>query len=131
MLPSKTLSLTIPRNWVDLYETIWKPDFFPQWASGLSQTPLEAEGNHWVAKGPKGTVKVRFSDYNPFGIMDHWVDTGLGREIYLPMRVIANQEGADVAITVYRQPFTGDARFAEDIACVERDLQALHTLMTT
>lgn len=131
MLPSKTLSLTIPRNWVDLYETIWKPEFFPQWAAGLSDSPLEAEGNYWKAKGPNGAVKVRFSEYNAFGVLDHWIDTGLGREIYMPMRVIANQEGAEVVITVYRQPFTTDERFAEDIALIERDLRSLHTLMTT
>ena len=26
MLPSQTVTLTIPRNWLDLYETIWKPN---------------------------------------------------------------------------------------------------------
>ncbi len=29
MLSSQTLSMTIARNWLDLYETIWKPEFFP------------------------------------------------------------------------------------------------------
>lgn len=37
MLSSRTLSLTIPRHWLDLYETIWKPEFFPKWAPADAQ----------------------------------------------------------------------------------------------
>ena len=131
MLPSQTISLTIPRNWVDLYETIWKPDYFPKWASGLSQSALEQDGNYWKAVGPEGEVKIRFTEHNPFGVMDHYVDTGFGKEIYVPMRVVGNEEGAEVLITLFRQPFTSDEKFAEDAAVVKRNLQALHTLLTT
>jgi len=130
MLPSRSISLTIPRNWLDLYETIWKPEYFPKWASGLSQTSLMQEGDYWKAKGPEGTVKIRFTEHNTFGVMDHYVDTGSGKEIYIPMRIIANQQGADVVITVFRQPLMSDEKFEQDIAWVKRDLQRLHALMT-
>ncbi|MEM6161279.1 polyketide cyclase [Erwinia sp. P6884] len=131
MLPSQTLSLTIPRNWVDLYETIWKPDYFPHWASGLSHSPLVQEGHYWKTVGPEGTVKIRFTDHNSFGVMDHYIDTGSGKEIYVPMRVVGNQEGAEVLITLFRQPFMSDEKFKQDSEWVQRDLQALHTLLTT
>ncbi|WP_312240779.1 polyketide cyclase [Pantoea sp.] len=130
MLPSHTLSLTIPRNWLDLYETIWKPDYFPKWASGLSSGTLEPEGNHWKAKGPEGSIKIRFTEHNPYGVMDHWVDTGFGKEVYMPMRVIANEQGAEVIITLYRQPLMSDEKFEQDIALVKSDLDALHRLLT-
>ena len=58
MLPSQTVTLTIPRNWLDLYETIWKPKCFAKWASGLSSSTLTQEGQYWKAKGPEGTVKI-------------------------------------------------------------------------
>ncbi len=131
MLPSQTVSLTIPRNWVDLYETIWKPDYFPKWATGLSQSSLVQEGIYWKANGPEGVVKIRFTDHNAFGVMDHYVDTGFGKEVYVPMRVVANQEGADVLITVFRQPLVSEEKFAQDVAWIKRDLQTLHTLLTT
>lgn len=131
MLPSQTISLTIPRNWVDLYETIWKPDYFPKWASGLTQSELEQEGNAWKANGPNGAIKIRFTDHNAFGVMDHFIDTGFGKEVYVPMRVIANEEGAEVAITVFRQPLMSDEKFAQDVEWVKRDLHTLHTLLTT
>ncbi len=131
MLPSQTLSLTIPRNWVDLYETIWKPDYFPKWASGLSQSELEQEGNAWKANGPDGAVKIRFTDHNPFGVMDHFIDTGFGKEVYVPMRVLGNEEGAEVLITVFRQPLMSDEKFAQVVEWVKRDLGTLHTLLTT
>lgn len=130
MLSSRTLSLTIPRHWLDLYETIWKPEFFPKWASGLTNSTLEPEGNRWRATGPQGTVKIRFTPHNPFGVMDHWVDTGFGKEIYMPMRVIANEQGAEVMVTVYRQPLTSEDKFKQDIEWVSKDLEKLNQLLT-
>lgn len=131
MLPSRTISLTIPRNWMDLYETIWKPEFFPKWASGLSHSALVQEGSYWKAKAAEGTVKIRFTEHNQLGVMDHYVDTGFGKEVYVPMRIIANQEGAEVVITVFRQPLMSDEKFEQDIEWVKRDLQTLHHLMTS
>lgn len=130
MLSSRTLSLTIPRHWLDLYETIWKPEFFPKWASGLTSSTLEPEGNHWRARGPQGTVKIRFTPHNPFGVMDHWIDTGFGKEVYMPMRVIANEQGAEVVVTVYRQPLTSEEKFNQDIEWVSKDLEKLNQLLT-
>lgn len=131
MLSSHTLSLAIQRNWVDLYETIWKPEFFPKWASGLSQGPLEQDGDSWRGRGPQGPVKVRFTEHNPFCIMDHYIDSGYSKEIFVPMRIVANEEGSQVLITVFRQPLLSDDKFAQELEWVKRDLQALHTLLTT
>ena len=130
MLSSRTLSLTIQRHWLDLYETIWKPEFFPKWASGLTSSTFEPEGHRWRAKGPQGTVKIRFTPHNPFGVMDHWIDTGFGKEIYMPMRVIANEQGAEVVVTVYRQPLTSEEKFKQDIEWVSKDLEKLNQLLT-
>ncbi|MFG1174739.1 polyketide cyclase [Erwiniaceae bacterium CAU 1747] len=131
MLSSHTLSIAIPRNWVDLYETIWKPEFFPEWVSGLSNTPLEQDGNIWRGKGPQGAINVRFTEHNPYCIMDHYVDTGLSKEIFVPMRIVANGSGSQVLITLFRQPLLSDERFAQELERIRQDLQTLHTLLTT
>ncbi|PIJ50760.1 polyketide cyclase [Erwinia sp. OLTSP20] len=130
MLPSYVVTQTIARNWVDLYETIWQPPFFSRWASGLSQGEMVAQGDRWKSRGPDGDVLIRFTDHNVYGIMDHYVGSGLGKEIYIPMRVIANQLGAQVMITLFRDDLTSEARFADDVAAVKRDLQTLNQLMT-
>lgn len=130
MLSSQTLSMTIARNWLDLYETIWKPEFFPKWASGLSGNTLEPEGTHWRAQSAEGKIKIRFTSHNPFGVMDHWINNGVGKEIYMPMRVIANEQGAEVLITVYRQPLMSEEKFSKDIEWVRKDLAQLNKLLT-
>lgn len=131
MLSSHTVSLAIQRNCIDLYETIWKPDFFPKWVSALGQGPLEQDGNSWKSQGPHGPVKARFTDHNAFCIMDHYIDSGYSKEIFIPMRIVANEEGAQVLVTVFRQPLLSDEKFAQRLESAQHDLQTLHNLLTT
>lgn len=130
MLDAKTISISISLPWRDLYDQIWRPETFPKWASGLSQSSLERDGDHWTAVGPEGRVRIRFTDYNAFGVMDHHVDLGSGPEIYVPLRVIANGEGAEVLLTLFRQPGMTDEKFMADAEWIERDLAALRALVT-
>ena len=129
MLESRTLSIAIGKPWTEVYESIWRPENFPQWASGLSKGSLAKDGNRWRVEGPTGTVRIRFTDHNPFGVMDHYVDTGNGPEIYVPLRVIANREGAEILLTLFRQPGMSEKQFLTDVEWVNRDLSALATLM--
>lgn len=63
--------------------------------------------------------------------MDHYVDTGgEDGEVYIPLRVIRNGDGAEVMLTLFRQPEMSDTKFAADAKWVARDLQALKTLVT-
>ena len=36
--------------------------------------------------------------------MDQFVDTAAGAEIYVPLRVLQNGDGAEVLLTLFRQP---------------------------
>ena len=128
MLEAKTISVSIPCPWMTLYETIWQPEVFPRWASGLAESTLEKEGDRWLAKGPEGMVKIRFTEWNEFGIMDHYIDVGADQEVCVPMRVVPNGDGAEVLFTLYRLPGMTDAKFAADAAWVMQDLQALKSL---
>ncbi|RFB74988.1 SRPBCC family protein [Methylovirgula sp. 4M-Z18] len=128
MLEAKTLSISIPRPWQDLYEAIWRPEFFPKWASGLSSSALTWDGEQWRAQGPEGPIRIRFSAHNPYGIMDHTVDTGMGEPVYVPMRVLANGDGAEVMLTIFCQPAMTAEKFEADLQWVEGDLQALKAL---
>lgn len=128
MLDAHTLSVSIDRPWQSLYEAFWRPEAFAEWASGLSQAKLTRDGECWRAEGPQGAVSIRFTDHNPFGIMDHWVALGDGREIYVPLRVLANEQGAEVQLTLFRQPDMDEDTFAQDAAWVRRDLLMLKAL---
>lgn len=128
VLESHTLSVRIPCNWRVLYERIWRPENFSEWASGLSGSEMEKAGALWKATGPGGVVRIRFTDHNDFGVMDHWVELADGQAVYVPLRVIANGEGAEVQLTLFRQPGMTSARFEEDAAWVRRDLEALKVL---
>lgn len=130
MLESQVVSISIHRPWNEVYEAIWRPDSFPKWASGLSQSSLIQQPNGtWRAEGPTGRVTIRFTDHNPYGVMDHYVLTEAGMEVYVPMRVIANMDGADVALTLFRQPGMSERQFLHDIDWVRRDLATLQALI--
>ena len=57
--------------------------------------------------------------------MDHWVELADGKTVYVPVRVIANCEGAEVQLTLFRQPGMTADKFEGDAEWVRRDLEAL------
>lgn len=130
MLASRTLGIAIELDWREAYEAVWRPEVFPKWATGLSMAPLEpAEDGWWKTEGPAGPVRIRFTARNGFGIMDHHVDTGSGAEIYVPMRIVANGQGAEVLFTLFRQPGISETAFAADVEWVVHDLATLKALV--
>jgi hypothetical protein len=104
MLETRTISISINRNWNDVYEAIWRPEGFPKWASGLSKSSLAKYGEVWKTEGPEGPegpITIRFTDNNVFGVMDHYVNVGIGSQIYIPLRIIPNGDGAEVLLTCF------------------------------
>lgn len=129
MLPARSFSVSIRKDAHAVYELIWHPEFFSHWATGLSESALHQDGDQWLTKGPEGATRIRFTPHNGFGVMDHFVHTGDGAEIYVPLRVVANGEGSEVIITLFRQPDMDEERFSADIKLVNRDLKALKRLI--
>ncbi|SMG53498.1 polyketide cyclase [Paraburkholderia susongensis] len=127
-LDSMTLSVTVNRNWRQLYDEFWRPEEFPRWASGLSDASLTNVDGKWRAKGPEGPIEIIFSGHNAYGIMDHRVRLNDDRTVYIPLRVIENGDGAEVLLTLFRQPGMSDVRFAGDADWVRRDLERLREL---
>jgi hypothetical protein len=129
MLESRTIRVSIDRNWKEVYDAVWRPEDFPKWASRLSKSKLARDGDAWQAEGPEGPVRIRFTAHNDFGVMDHYVQSGGGPEIYVPLRIIQNGDGADVQFTLFRQEGMSDAKFAADAEWVARDLASLKALV--
>jgi hypothetical protein len=128
MLPARTYSVSIKRDWRELYEQIWRPEFFPKWASGLSDSGLRPGDGAWLADSPGGPIHVRFTERNDHGVMDHFVKPGDGSEIYIPLRIVENGGGSEIMLTLFRQPDMTDEKFSADAKWVIRDLRKLKEL---
>jgi len=120
--------VSIARPAAEVYAFAHRPESFPQWAAGLG-AGLTRDGDRWVAHGPDGDVHVRFSPQNPYGVLDHWVTLADGTEISIPLRVVANGDGAEVTLTLFRVPGMDDATFARDQGMVSADLARLKALL--
>jgi hypothetical protein len=87
--PCRPISIGIHRPAAAVYAFAHRPETFPQWAAGLG-AGLTRDGEAWIADGPDGDVRVRFSPKNGLGVLDHWVTLADGTEISIPLRVVAN-----------------------------------------
>jgi len=126
--PCRPISIGIHRPAEAVYAFAYLPEAFPKWAAGLG-AGLTRDGETWIAHGPDGDVRVRFSSENAFGVLDHWVTLADGTEISIPLRVVANGDGAEVTLTLFRLPGMDDATFERDAGRVAEDLSTLKRLL--
>jgi hypothetical protein len=122
------ISVSIERPPNDVYAFVSNPENLPKWATGLGSSIKNVRGE-WIADAPMGNVKVKFSEKNKFGVLDHEVVLESGVSINNPMRVIANGKGSEIFFTLIRQPETSDEKFAQDAQWVEKDLKILKGLL--
>jgi hypothetical protein len=137
---SRTISVSIDRDWRGVYEFASVPENFPRWAAGLGRRfervsrlgrsePSTSLGEEWTAEDPDGRpIRIRFSPPNEFGVLDHVVLAG-GSETSNAMRIVQNGTGAEAMFTLLRTPEMTETAFAADAAAVERDLKALKALL--
>jgi hypothetical protein len=136
--PSLYLSIWIDRDPGAVYNFLHRPENFPLWASGLASglRPAPASGDRpaadsgdWLAAGPEGEVRIRFSPRNDHGVADHWVFLPVGQVVFVPLRVIANGSGSEVTLTLFRLAEMSDEIFARDADWVRRDLARLKEVL--
>lgn len=127
-LPCKHLSVTIPRPAAAVYGFLKDPANWTQWASGLGELRQDAATGIWTARQPEGVMMIAFTPPNDFGVLDHTVTTPEGKEIDVPLRVIANGDGCKVILTLFRQPEMDDVEWARDQEWVRKDLEKLSTI---
>jgi len=125
---SRTISVDIACDWKKAYDFASVPENFSRWASGLGKS-FRQENGEWWAQGPEGPVKIRFSERNEFGVLDHVVTTPSGAEVYIPLRIIANGTGCLAMLTLFRLPGMTAEKFDADAEWVRRDLSTLRTLL--
>ena len=122
------LSVSIEREPEAVYAFASNPENLPQWAQGLGQGVKRA-GEHWEVKTGQGTVGLRFTPHNQYGVLDHTVMLPDGSEVYVPMRVMPNGEGSEVMLVLFRQPGMDEPEFARDAGLMQNDLLSLKALL--
>ncbi len=125
---ARKLSIRIDRPAAEAYEFLCLPENFPKWASGLG-TSLQNVDGEWIAQSPEGPVRVRFSERNSFGVLDHSVTRPGGTGVYIPLRVIPKGAGCELVLTLVREPGMSDEKFAADAQWVMRDLMAARRIL--
>jgi hypothetical protein len=130
MKPVETrhVSISIARGAAEAYAFLAAPESFLKWASGLAAS-MKKVGGEWRVQNPEGPAKVRFSELNTYGVLDHWVKLATGEEVHIPLRLLPNGEGCELVLTVFRRPGKSDAEFAADAEWVMRDLRAAKALL--
>jgi hypothetical protein len=83
----------------------------------------------WVAEGPLGSVRVRFTPPNDLGVADHDVLLPTGETVRNPIRVLPNGTGSSVVFTLMRLAGVSEQQFDDDTQAVKRDLDTLKGLL--
>ena len=125
---ARNISVSIERDWREVYEFAHLPENFPRWATGLAAF-LRKDGEQWVTDTPEGEVRVRFTPRNDFGVLDHFVTLATGVQIHVPLRVVANGSGSEVILTLFLLPGMTDEIVERDADLVSNDLRALKRLL--
>ncbi len=125
---SRHLSRVISRSPALVYGFASNPDNLPRWATGLTESDVVREGDALLVESPMGTVTVRFSPQNEYGVIDHDVTLPSGTTVTNPVRVLAHPEGSEIVFTV-RQIELSDEELDRDCRMVEADLDRLKRLM--
>jgi hypothetical protein len=125
---SRTITVRINRPFDTVYAFLVNPENWSGWAKGLGKSLRRSEDG-WIADSQGGTIHIRFTPRNNFGVLDHYVTRPSGEHIYVPMRLIANSSGSELLFTLFREPDMSDERYASDADFVRRDLQGLNELL--
>ncbi|TGL47482.1 SRPBCC family protein [Leptospira wolffii] len=128
-LKAKHIGVTISAAFSSAYKYLSDPGNFPEWASGLCKSITRLSGNEWMVDSPMGKVKVKFTESNPFGIIDHYVELEPGKIVYNPMRILENEEGCEIVFTLFQTMGMSEEKFKEDEAWVRKDLEELKNLL--
>ena len=122
--PARHISRFIDRKPAEVCAFLADHRNLPKWAAGLSSGISEANGVI-ISESPMGKVQVRFAPGGKLGIFDHDVTLPDGQTFHNPLRVLKNDAGSEVVLTLYRHPGVTDEAHEKDAALVAADLERL------
>ncbi len=124
LLTSRMVSVSIHCAPSKVYAFVSNPANLPKWATTFCRSIAHSNGA-WVIETAQGPMNIRFAPKNPFGVLDHYLTSSSGEEIFVPMRVVPNVEGCEMIFTLFQQPGMSDDNYAHDAELVKQDLGTL------
>lgn len=83
----------------------------------------------WLVDTSQEQIKVIFVENINFRILDHRVKLKSGVAVYVPMRVVNNNDGSEMIFTLFQTPKITDEMIKKDIKMVENDLNHLKAII--
>ena len=104
------------------------PAKLPLWAAGVS-SGIREESGRWYADSPMGPVEVAFTGPQEAGVLDHDVTLPDGTVVHNPMRVVPNDNGSEITVTLFQRTGMTDEEFRSDARQITEDLDRLARLL--
>lgn len=125
---SRHISEHIGRPVDAVYAYVSNPANLAHWAPGLGNSVAQVDGQ-WFVDTPAERLRFAFAPRNDFGVLDHYLTMSTGEVIYVPVRAIADDDGAEVVFTLRRRPGMTDEQFKSDGDAVVADLARLKVIL--
>ncbi|KQN76800.1 MULTISPECIES: hypothetical protein [unclassified Devosia] len=132
MFPSVTISLTIRRPFAAVYTFLSTPANLNEWINGVIERPLERLSDyHWQAQFDGEEVELHFTPPNVYGVLDLRVSDDRGTRRQYWVRVLPNDDGAELSCTILQVRGETDAQFASECEWLRTDLNVLRNYIET
>ena len=131
MFSARSFGVSIARPVTEVYDYLAEPENLTNWMTVLGTRLRKADGAHWIAEAPvvdTGPITIGFSPRNRFGVLDYEFSHG-DRTTTFPMRVLANDEGSEVVVTLFAPRGAGEAHLASEVEWLTTDLLTLKALL--
>jgi hypothetical protein len=129
MRASRTITLFIERPVAEVSAFLADPLNYPKWAAVTEPTFQHKGGLVWRAETPMGPRLIEFLPPNPFGVVDHATYREGEDPIFMPMRVVANEEGTELIYTFFQRPGMSEEQLDSTIEWIRTDLMTLKSLL--
>jgi uncharacterized protein YndB with AHSA1/START domain len=129
MLPARVVSLAIQRGIEEVYEFLVQPENFARWAFVGDTKMRHLADNEWSAETSVGPRTLDFARRNDFFVLTHTSRPPGEAPHTVPMRLIANGDGAQLIYVFTQYPGLGDAEWQSMMEWVTADLGALKSYL--
>ncbi len=91
------------------------------WAPWV-RSVARSSGRTWQIQTEGGPMTFRFVEPNSLGVLDHEVTLASGVTVLNSMRVLPNDTGSELVMTIFQSPPASDEEFERDVHAVTGDL---------
>lgn len=126
---AETVTISIDCPVQTVYEFLADPRNLPTWLADIGDTILQVRDQEWAVESLAGPYTFRFCPRNRFGVLDFAVIRADRLVLEMPVRVVANEGGTELMLTIHRMPEKAEVVHASEVEWIRVDLATLKTLL--